>query len=88
MMEENNAFKSVRISIEWNYMVTASLYGYLADFDKLRVLGSDNVSKVYTVATFLRNCHVTMYGSMTSCYFELEMPYNVFELYVRLVELP
>jgi hypothetical protein len=83
MIEENNAFKSVRISIEWNYMVTAGLFKYLAHFEKLKVLGSDNVSKVYTVATILRNCNVTMYGSMTSNYFELEIPNNMFENYIN-----
>jgi hypothetical protein len=83
MIEENVAFKLVRISIEWNYMVTRTLYSYLAQFDKLKVLGSDNVSKVYTVATILRNCNVSLYGSCTSKYFELEIPDDMFERYIN-----
>jgi hypothetical protein len=86
MIEENNAFKSVRISIEWNYMVTASLFKYLGRYEKLKVLGSNNVSKVYIVATILRNCHVTLYGSITSNYFELVIPFNMFEQYIGLIE--
>jgi hypothetical protein len=85
MIEENNAFKSVRISIEWNYMLTANLYGYLSNFDKLKVLGSDNVSKIYIVATILRNCNVSLYGSLTSSYFELEIPDNMLEEYIGLL---
>jgi hypothetical protein len=33
---ENHAFKSVRVSIEWNYMVTANTFTYLKNLDKLK----------------------------------------------------
>ena len=59
---ENKAYTKVRISIEWNYGATGNLYGYLCNHDKLKLLSSNVVSKVYTVATILRNCHVAMYG--------------------------
>lgn len=83
MILENQAYKSVRISIEWNYMVTANLYSYLAQFDKLKVMKGGVVSKIYTVATILRNCHVALYGSLTSNYFELEIPDRMLESYLR-----
>ena len=67
----NNAMKSVRISIEWNYGYTASLFRYVGNTDKLKVMDSDTVSKVYIVATIMRNFHVILYGCQTSNYFDL-----------------
>ena len=41
------------------------------------------VVKVFTVATLLRNCHVALYGGISSSYFELVMPENMLEMYLR-----
>jgi hypothetical protein len=79
----NHKFKSVRISIEWNYMITASLFKYIITSSKLRLMASSNVAKVYTVVTLLRNCHVALYGSETSNYFDVVMPVNMLEQYMR-----
>jgi hypothetical protein len=51
--EENKAYTKVRVSIEWNYMVTSNLYNYIRNYNKLKLLGSNKVSKIYTVATIL-----------------------------------
>jgi hypothetical protein len=80
----NHKFKSVRISIEWNYMITASLFKYIITSSKLRLMASNNVAKVYTVVTLLRNCHVALYGSETSNYFDIVMPINMLEQYMRI----
>ena len=56
--EENRRYTKICVSIEWNYMITGNLYGYVKKLNKLKILGSSNV---YTVATLLRNCHVAMY---------------------------
>lgn len=79
----NSANSKVRISIEWNYMVTANLYGYVRKWDKLKILGSNVVAKIYTVATLLRNCRVAMYGSETSSYFNIAFPENLVESCMR-----
>ena len=42
---------------------------YLQKKNKLKVLGSTVVAKVYTVTTLLRNFRVALYGSQTSNYF-------------------
>lgn len=68
----NAAMKGVRISIEWNYGHTASLFPYIAMKSKLRVLSSDDVSKYYIVCTLLRNFHNILYGCQTSNYFNLD----------------
>ena len=81
----NHKFKSVRISIEWNYMVTASLFQYIITSSKLRLMASNNVAKVYTVVTLLRNCHVALYGSETSNYFDVVMPSNMLEQYMQVI---
>ena len=79
----NSAYSKVRISIEWNYMTTANLYGYLRKLDKLKILGSNVVAKIYTVATLLRNCDVAIYGSETSSYFNIAFPENFMESYMK-----
>ena len=73
----NGAMKAVRIAIEWNYAITGSLFKYLANKRKLQLLkSSTRVSKIYTVATLLRNCYVGLYGSQVSKYFEISVPNN------------
>jgi hypothetical protein len=69
-VEWNQRLKHVRISIEWNDGGTAALYEYIAHKEKLRVLVSKTVAKVYTVATLLRNCHVMLYGCQLSNFFD------------------
>lgn len=80
---ENRALKKVRISIEWNYGVTSGLFGYLKNLNKLRLMETTRVAKVYTVGTLLRNCHVCLYGSISSSYFGLEFPPDMLEKYLR-----
>jgi hypothetical protein len=79
----NKAMKKVRISIEWNYMTTASLFKYLRQHDKLRLLQSHTVTKVYTVATLLKNFHTCLYGNQTSNYFDFIFSPNFLEEYIR-----
>jgi DDE superfamily endonuclease len=62
----NSRMKSVRISIEWNYANTASLFKYVSNKRKLQLLQSDTVTKVYHVATFFRNLHIGLYGCQSS----------------------
>ena len=80
---ENKAFTKVRISIEWNYKTTGQLYGKVRQPDKLKILDEGTVAKLYTVCTILRNCHVALYGSQTSEYFELSIPENFLEHYMQ-----
>ena len=78
--------KSVRISIEWNYGFTATLFKYFLHEHKLRVMKSERVTKVYIVATLFRNFYVSLYGCQTSNYFNInlleEYP-NFLEKYIR-----
>ena len=78
----NKTMKKVRISIEWNYGYTASLFHYLLTFSKKKVLASSNVSKMYIVATILRNCHAALYGCQTSNYFDITLPEDFLEHYI------
>lgn len=82
---ENNTYKSVRIAIEWNYGVTANLFHYLKNIDKLKLLHNDNVCKVYTVCVLLRNCHNALYGGISSNYFNIVIPSDMLERYLRVV---
>ena len=79
----NRAMKKVRISIEWDYGHTASLFKYVSSLSKLKLLkSSEMVSKVYTVATILRNIHTGFYGSQTSNYFNVTLPVDYVEHYL------
>ena len=81
--KENHVYKSVRIAIEWNYMVTANLFSYFKNLDKLKLLHTQNCAKIYRVCTLLRNCHVCLYGSISSSYFNLTLPNNMLEKYMQ-----
>lgn len=76
--------KSVRIAIEWNYGCTASLFKYLGMHWKLELLkSSETVSKLYTVATILRNFKAILSGTQCSNYFNIRLPDNVLEKYIN-----
>lgn len=70
----NAAMKSIRIAIEWNYATTSNIFQYAKNTKKLKLLGSRSVTKIYTVCTLLRNCHVCCYGSQASEYFDVIPP--------------
>ena len=61
----NKAMKHVRISIEWNYMVTSHLFHYVGSPEKLQILKNSRVSKIYIVATLFRNFHGALYGNQS-----------------------
>jgi len=75
--------KSVRISIEWSYGAVSNMFHYLRNLDKLRLLRSEHLKRVYTVCHFLRNCHIALYGGIESNYFNLIMPHNMLEMYLQ-----
>jgi len=79
----NKSMKHVLISIEWNYGTCASLFSYIRRPEKFKVLGSERVSKIYTVATLFRNFHVALYGCQTSKYFDLPIPENMLSHYIN-----
>lgn len=78
----HSAMKKTRISIEWNYGTTGSLFKYFANHQKLKLLECNTVTKVYTVATLLRNCHAGLYGCQTSNYFNISAPSDFIEHYL------
>eukprot|EP01040_Poterioochromonas_malhamensis_P006982 gene6983-7532_t len=79
----NKDMKATRISIEWNYSVSANLFNYIANYRKLRLLESNVVSKIYTVVTLFRNFHIACYGGQTSNYFDLVVPIDMLERYIK-----
>ena len=85
--EFNRAMKSVRISIEWNYMTTGSLFSYLRNKDKFKLLQSDYVSRIFVVAVILKNCHACYYGNLTMNYFNVILPDNFIHNYLNRIVL-
>ena len=79
----NKAMKHVRISIEWNYGTCASLFSYIRRPEKMKLLASERVSKIYTVAILFKNFHVCLYGCQTSKYFDMPIPDNMLENYIN-----
>ena len=84
----NSSMKRTRISIEWDYGHTSTLFKYLTTQDKLKLMISDEIAKVYTVATILKNLHVILYGCETSNYFELQFLDGLIDYYMNLEDLP
>jgi hypothetical protein len=70
----NLQMKRLRVSIEWDYGYTATMFKYVASKNKLKLLSGEIVTEIYTVATLLRNIHAGYYGSQTSNYFECTLP--------------
>jgi hypothetical protein len=79
----NRSMTSVRISIEWNYMATASLWPYVGSKRKLKILQSTRISRIYITATLLRNFHSCLYGNETSKYFGYVFPEDFLETYIN-----
>jgi hypothetical protein len=79
----NRQMKKVRKSIVWNYGHTATLFKYLQNKRKMKLLASTTVSKVYTVCTLLRNLHIGCYGCQTANYFNLDIPANFVHHYLN-----
>ena len=75
--------KRVCVGIEWNYGVAGSLFRYLRYKDKFAILESSRVSKIYTVATLLRNFHIALYGGQSMDYFALKLPEDMLIHYIR-----
>jgi hypothetical protein len=79
----NTGMKKVRISIEWNYATTQALFAYVSSKTKLKLIGSEQVSKVYITATILKNFHCCFYGNQTLNYFSAQLPSNFFYHYIN-----
>jgi hypothetical protein len=79
----NGGMKRVRISIEWNYGYTVSLFRYVGQKHKLKVMRRATVMKVYTIATLMRNLHIGFYGGQSSNYFNLVVPPGFNEHYLN-----
>ena len=83
---DNECYKSARISIEWNYINTANIFRYLKNINKLKVMGTEIVCYINIVCTILRNCHIALYGGISSSYFGIVLPHDMLERYMRVRE--
>jgi hypothetical protein len=62
----NFAANSARTSVEHAFGRTATLFPFVLDFAKHKVLQNSLVVHYYEVATILRNCYVILNGSQTN----------------------
>ena len=83
-----SAMKKVRISIEWNYATTGSLFKYISLLWKLRLMRSANVAKVFTVCTILKNYHAILYCCQTSNYINVSFLDGFIDYYINQENLP
>jgi hypothetical protein len=79
----NSRMKSVRISIEWNYMTTVSLFAFVGMEHKFKVFESCGVARIYIVATLFKNFHASLYGNQTMNYFGVILPDNFLASYIN-----
>jgi hypothetical protein len=74
-VRRNEVMKQLRIEIEWDYGHTAGILGYIDWRKNNKILaGGSNMAKVYIVGTFIRNCFVTLNGSLSAEYFQCQPP--------------
>lgn len=69
--ESNANILCYRISIEWNYSTTASVFKFLVASRKLKDLESSTVSRIYIL---LQPYYITLYGCQSFNYFEVILP--------------
>ena len=69
----NRSMSRVRIAVEW---IFADIVNYLKflDFKKNLKMGLSPIGKMYMVCALLHNARTSMYGNVTSKFFELEPP--------------
>ena len=70
---ENGTMAKLRISIEWHYGNLCTMFPML-DYKRNLKIRQQPLKSLYFTATFLRNCHVCIYGNNTSAYFDLPPP--------------
>ena len=75
--------KSVRISIEWNYMTTVSLFAFVGMEHKFKVFESAGIARIYIVATLFKNFHACLYGNQTMNFFDVILPDKFLEDYIN-----
>ena len=63
----------VRTSVEWVFGETLSYFSFL-DFRKNLKIELSAVGKMYCVCTLLTNAHTCPYYSMTSSFFNVDLP--------------
>ena len=71
--EFNKRMSKVRVSVEWAFGKITQYFAFL-DFKKNQKVLLQPIAKYYLVGTLLVNCHLCLYGSQTSSYFELQPP--------------
>ena len=62
-----------RISVEWGFGKIVNLWGFI-DFRKNNKIFLQPLGKYCRVMGFVTNCHTTLYGSLTSSYFNCKPP--------------
>ncbi|KAJ8914165.1 hypothetical protein NQ315_016244 [Exocentrus adspersus] len=75
----NNAMSSLRVSVEWGFNKIIKEFAFL-DFKKNQKLLLQEVGTMYLVGMLLTNCHICLYGSQQSSYFDIQPP--VLEIYL------
>lgn len=74
-LQENHARPKVRISIEWNYRTTSSLFKFVNYVENCKICtGGSNAALTYFTAMFLKNCHVCLYHCESARYFNIVPP--------------
>ena len=69
----NKSMSVVRVSVEWVFGDVINYFKFL-DFKKNLKIGLSSVGKMYIVCALLHNARASLYGTITSTYFELTPP--------------
>ena len=69
----NSRMSKIRSSVEWGFKEVVSQFAFV-DFKKNLRLHRNAVGKIYQVAALMTNCHICLYGSQASKFFDLDPP--------------
>jgi hypothetical protein len=73
MIVENSIMSKIRVAVEWTFGTVICLYKFV-DFCKGQKLYQSPLTKHYTIACMLANCHTCIYGDQHNEYFNVDPP--------------
>jgi hypothetical protein len=75
-IRENQCMKSLRVSNEWAYGVTANIFPYVKNRKSVKLLSHKNHSRIYKFATIMRNVVALLYGNIVQSHFDTSKTYS------------
>ena len=78
----NSSMSAVRVSVEWLFADVVNYFKFV-DYKKNIKLQLSSLGKMYIICVLFRNALTCLYGNITTRFFSLEPPANLFIFYSK-----